>query len=70
MRAAPDSRKPVAFPLTGSREIEVLGGKIDIPSITETLVDRQADRVLRRWKVSVPLARYTAELAFGTGGPS
>ena len=69
MRDRPEKRKPAASgALTGSQEIEKLGGKIDLPHTTETLIANQAERVLRRWKVSLPVARYTAELAFGTGG--
>lgn len=64
MRHPPNSRKPAAVAATGSREDIKLGGS-DIRDNIENLPDIQANRLRRRFLMSLPLAHVVAELHFG-----
>lgn len=61
--ASLERRKPTPQG-TGSQERICLAAIY--PDNSETPLDLQAEHVSRRWKLSLPLARCTAELAFGS----
>lgn len=62
---SPEKRKPV---LTGTgflKNIDVLAGKIDDQESTPNLLNIQAACIQRRFGLSWPVARATAELHYG-----
>lgn len=61
----PEKRKPVAGKATGSLVIEALAGKIDTSEDSPNPLHLQALGIRRRFAVSWPVARLTAELHFG-----
>lgn len=62
----PEKRKP-APGKTGSLELSSLAAN-DIRENNQPIIERQAARIRERFRVSPPLGRAIAELAFAAGG--
>lgn len=65
---SPNERKPAAFVARAGSEMSISFAAIDKLDFSDSILDRQAARVLGRFRVSWPVARIIAELAFGIGG--
>ncbi|MER9167695.1 hypothetical protein NKI12_09975 [Mesorhizobium australicum] len=61
---APEMRKPTSAKV-GSLEISKSFAAFDTSDITESLTHLQAERLLRRFSMSVPVALATARLVYG-----
>ena len=60
-----EARKPVASHTTGLRKIELLPSKFELSDTSPNARQLQALCLRKRFPMSWPLARLTAELAFG-----